>query len=173
MKKASWHNRCRSKIGKVVLNRKRKHCTSSASPAKTRRSIGSSYVSIQPSDVFFVCDGPPGSSGLRNVQTLSIDLKIRQHAELLCDKVLIRKLSSGDMVATECKYHLKCLSSFYRRKPKGHSVEIDAKDVSGHALAIEELVSYIEDFRDCTEYAPVTCLADRTIWCREQVSVCC
>ena len=44
LKRAKWHKRCRSKLGNVILNRKRKS-SPSASPAKRRSSVRSDQSS--------------------------------------------------------------------------------------------------------------------------------
>ena len=66
-----------------------------------------------------ICDQPGGKKiNLYKASTLGIDNKVRASAETLCDKDLIRKLSSGDMVAIDAHYHLTCLADLYRRSDK-------------------------------------------------------
>ena len=42
--------------------------------------------------------------------------RLKGCAELLEDKKLIAKLSAGDLVAQEAKYHLNCLTTVYNRE---------------------------------------------------------
>ena len=42
---------------------------------------------------------------LRKASTLGLDKKVRDCAQMLGDKRLLRKLSSGDMVAIDAVYH--------------------------------------------------------------------
>ena len=44
----------------------------------------------------------------------------RQGASLLCYETLLAKLSEGDMVATEAKYHNTCLCLFYKKVKKNN-----------------------------------------------------
>lgn len=77
---------------------------------------------------------------------------------------LLAKLSPGDMVALEAKYHTKCLVSLYdnARKAKAEGLKgTDPKEtLSGIVFA--ELVMYIEEVHLDGETAPVLKLADLT-----------
>lgn len=60
---------------------------------------------------------------------------------------LLAKLSGGDLVALEAKYHMQCLSMLYIKaqyaKEEGEESEKPRHRLGGLALA--ELVSYIEE----------------------------
>lgn len=64
---------------------------------------------------------------------------------LLSDHELAAKLTEGDMIAREKKYHLNCLAAFYKRcRPKATS----RNDEMPHAIegiAFSDLLSYIEE----------------------------
>ena len=45
-----------------------------------------------------------------------MDKKVREAAAELLDERLIVKLSEGDLVATESKYHKTCLAEFYNKE---------------------------------------------------------
>lgn len=160
--KAQWHNSCRSRIGTTILNRKRKQhlrppSPDNVSPVKTRKCSGATSTDEERGAYFF-CDGPSGSVGMHSVQTMELDQRIKHHAHSLCDKSLLRKLAAaGDMVAAESKYHLACLISFERRIPKFAEPEADDHTVQSNVenLAFEEVVSFIEEFRDSEDSAPV------------------
>ena len=81
--------------------------------------------------------------------TIRVDRRARDCALLLEDKSLLAKLSAGDMVAQEAKYHPKCLAGLYNRVRGLERMEKSAmrdKDMS-HSIALAELVSYIEKSR--------------------------
>ena len=57
----------------------------------------------------FFCGQAAGTDGLHEVTTFQVDQRVRKNAELTGDSWLLAKLSLGDMVALEAKYHTKCL----------------------------------------------------------------
>ena len=62
----------------------------------------------------FFCEKPEaeeGTSSLHNVSTFELDTRVRQCAYQLQDQRLLAKLSGGDLIAQEAKYHLQCLVS--------------------------------------------------------------
>ena len=71
------------------------------------------------------------------------------------------KLSAGDLIAQEAKYHIKCLVSLYNkvRDADAKTAEPDP-DRMNHAVALAELVTYIEEARTDALVAPVFVLAD-------------
>ena len=74
---------------------------------------------------------------------------------------LLAKLNSGDLVALEAKYHIRCLASLYNRARQ--SEESDEQRVSStliEGIVLAELVAYIEDARAANEYATIFKLAD-------------
>ena len=63
----------------------------------------------------FFCGQAAGDDGLHEVTTFQVDQRVRECAKLAGDSMLLAKLSSGDMVALEAKYHSKCLLALYHR----------------------------------------------------------
>ena len=64
------------------------------------------------------------------------------------DSKLIAKLSTGDLIAVEAKYHVACLVKLYNRaRPlkKECSDAIDSSSVDLEELAFAELIGYIEE----------------------------
>lgn len=59
----------------------------------------------------FFCSA--GGSDLRQVLTFAVDAKVHKCATILGDSILLGKLSQGDMIAMEVKYHPACLLSLY------------------------------------------------------------
>ena len=66
----------------------------------------------------FFCGQAAGTDGLHEVTTFQVDQRVCKSAELTGDSLLLAKLSLGDMVALEAKYHTKCLLAFYNRARK-------------------------------------------------------
>ena len=58
--------------------------------------------------ICFFCELPAGTEGLHEASTLQVDRRVKDSASLLEDSLLLAKLSAGDMVALEAKYHTKC-----------------------------------------------------------------
>ena len=73
--------------------------------------------------------------------------RLNNCAEVLEDKKLIAKLSAGDLVAQEAKYHLNCLTTVYNRERAffRQQRENDQNEQERHAYsrAFAELVTYI------------------------------
>ena len=78
-----------------------------------------------------------------------MDDRVRKCAVRLGDKQLLAKLSAGDLVAQEAKYHAKCLVSLYNKARDSKSDQKDShmKNI-GHGIALAELVLYINDTRN-------------------------
>ena len=64
----------------------------------------------------------------------------------VANKPLLAKLSAGDLIAQEEKYHPQCLASLYNkaRDPKATESHVDSIN---HGIAFARLVSYIEEVR--------------------------
>ncbi|CAG2256073.1 unnamed protein product [Mytilus edulis] len=100
---------------------------------------------------------------LREAATYGIDNRVRECAQKLQDTALLAKLSAGDLVAQEAKYHVKCLIYLYR---KASRVANDDESEGGtqsrisHGIALAELVSFIEESRSEDNVAPVFKMSD-------------
>lgn len=160
---AKWHDSCRLKYNKTKLNRalKRKapEDESSSVSAKFTRKEAMSSSNV---NVCFFCDKPDAEgSTLHKISTFEIDTRVRQCAYQLQDQKLLVKLSGGDLIAQEAKYHLSCLVALYnkaRNLVKGDMEE--DPDAVNHGLAFAGLVSYIEESRLDEGIAPVFKLSD-------------
>ena len=94
----------------------------------------------------FVCKKNDLASNLRLASTLKLDKKVRECAILLNDSKLIAKLSTGDLIAVEAKYHAACLVKLYNRArqlKKQCSDATDSSSVDLEELAFAELIGYI------------------------------
>ena len=78
-----------------------------------------------------------------------MESKIRDWATILEDTERLGRLSAGDMVAQDAKYHKKCVSVLHNRVRKAESEgpkhKANEREVSGIVFA--ELVLYIEEAR--------------------------
>lgn len=65
----------------------------------------------------FFCDKPEANEGsaLHIISTFEIDTRVRHCAYQLQDQKSLVKLSGGDLIAQEVKYHLSCLVSVYNK----------------------------------------------------------
>lgn len=65
-----------------------------------------------------LCDAVDYHTNLHSVSTLNANEKIRTAATVLNDHQLLTKLSASDLIATEAKYHLNCLTTLYNNVRK-------------------------------------------------------
>ena len=114
-------------------------------------------------DCVFFCSQKAGSDSLHEVTTLQVDHRVRRSAELTGDSVLLAKLSLCDMVASEAKYHTKCLLALYNHARKAQTVQKQtaSKDDEISGIVFAELVTYIEEV--CLEATPCQFL-NSLIW---------
>lgn len=163
---ACWHKSCRNKINstevKRVAKRKRdsEDNSSKPSPVKTRRSISNvDDVEKKQDNQCLFCDKSDGI--LHKASTFQIDNKVRKYATELHGTKLLSKLAAGDMVAIDATYHAKCIVAFYNRARRKYRESIEDHENSRlHAIAFAELVSYIEEFKECQESLPLFTLAE-------------
>ena len=118
------------------------------SPVKSRRS---SIKAASTNDHCFFCDQPDNQSNLHQAETLKVDKKVRDCAVLLNDGKLIAKLSVGDMVALEAKYHTSCLVSLYNWARNQRSATLKESNTTMSdldELSFAQVVSYIDEKLD-------------------------
>ena len=109
----------------------------------------------------FFCEEKDGPLNLHSASTMDIDKNVRECAGLLNDRKVIAKLSAGNMIATEAKYHTKCLVTFYNRarplKQKAtKSVSDEDSTTDLEKLAFAELLAYIEEHLEFEKPAIIT-----------------
>ena len=117
--KAIFHKNCTRKYRADMLARKRKSQDSEAassvsndlkiSPKKTR----STFSAPNFTDNCFFCDDSEGE--LLLCYTKELSKHVANWAKALSDSKVLAKLSAGDMVATESKYHKICLTGIFNR----------------------------------------------------------
>ena len=79
---------------------------------------------------------------------MNLNNRLHECAQTLNDGKLLTKLSGGDAIAQELKYHCACLSGLYNRershlKPLGKESSESEREQNMLPLVISELVNYI------------------------------
>ena len=64
----------------------------------------------------FLCDKISPASELSQVMTMHTNNRLHECAHTLNDGKLLAKLSGGDAIAQELKYHPACLACLYKRE---------------------------------------------------------
>ncbi|VDI12336.1 Hypothetical predicted protein [Mytilus galloprovincialis] len=169
---AKWHKKCRLKFNTTELKRaqKRQHryISDDGQASLLQEARKSTRLSLPckiglKDYVCFFCDSIEEDEMLREAATYGIDNRVRECAQKLQDTALLAKLSAGDLVAQEAKYHVKCLIYLYR---KASRVANDDESEGGtqsrisHGIALAELVSFIEESRSEDNVAPVFKMSD-------------
>ena len=100
----------------------------------------------------FFCE-KAGQEKLHEASTFRIDRRVRECVGLLKDDKLLAKLSVGDMVALEVKYHQTCLVRLYNRARKLKREENkessnNSSDSIDLLVAFAELIAYLYDERE-------------------------
>ena len=117
---AKWHKTCMLQYNNTLLRRAEKIPIASSSafgssddvPGKCTRSLSSEATTSDAS--CFFC-GESGTETLDGVATYQVDTRVRKCTAQVGDNELLARLSMGDMVALEAKYHSKCLLALYYR----------------------------------------------------------
>ena len=112
----------------------------------------------------FLCDETDEKETLFNASTFNFDSNIREWAQILCDEKLLAKLSTGDLIALEAKYHKRCLTSLYCRVRSQKRRELKEDRETGTEKIIErlvfaELVSFVKE-DETDELSPVMKLSE-------------
>ena len=153
----SWHKSCRDQFNKTKLERimKRKAADEPLSisgvvePKLTRSSMIPVDVSQDNEGICFFCDERAAVKDLSEASTFGMDARVRSAALFVGNQKLLAKLSSGDMIAIEAKYHKKCLAYLYNevRKKKHEEGKVEDQDGMIHSMVFAELIIYLEESR--------------------------
>ena len=164
---AKWHNTCMLQYNNTMLRRAEKRPIASSSafggsddvPGKRTRSLSSEATTSEAS--CFFC-GESDTETLHGVATYQVDTRVRKCAAQVGDNELLARLSMGDMVALEAKYHSKCLLALYYRakttveaEPKIDHAKIGFSQRSEWTAPVPRLLSSTETadnsvLSDCT-----------------------
>ena len=116
---AHYHQSCQLKFNntKYVRAEKRSRVPKADVPVlpACKHSRSQSTEVCVTKNVCFFCGEASGNSGMYEAATFQIDKRVRSCAVQLEDTELLAKLSTGDMVTLEAKYHSKCLVGLYNR----------------------------------------------------------
>lgn len=151
LNKAKWHKSCHLKFApsklikvKEQLGKKRQLESTGADEGlrKSRRSTG---IPSQENCIF--CS--EGTGKLHICATMKLDQNLRIMATEMQDTALLAKISGGDLIAIEAKYHYNCLSAFknryrtYQREKTNNRSNAEESKIRAQVLV--ELISYIEN----------------------------
>ena len=128
---AKWHKSCQTKFH-ITTEKKQvssKDSMLNCSPPKMKIRLGRSTESVTKECCYF-CEGT--SKPLRAVSTYQVDNSVRTSALALHDGKLLAKLSAGDMMAQDAKYHPLCLASLYKRAKSLDNFKQDDSDKINH-----------------------------------------
>ena len=150
---AKWHLSCKVKFNATNLKRAEKRASSSLLtdndelPSKRFTRLNNDEGRSSKDSCFF-CEKPGSEKNrLHEVSTFQVDSRVRTCALKLQDEHLIAKLSAGDLVALEAKYHGKCLASLYNKvqSSEKNGNDEDNGDVANisKGLALAELIAYM------------------------------
>lgn len=148
--RAKWHKSCYLKFNTTKLQRAQKNSKGKRRcldpPVEERKSKRHrSSTSLQAACIF--CDDESGQ--LHNCSTMGLDQELRQIATELQDASLLSRISGGDLIAIEAKYHINCLVAYknrYRSAQRACASESSnsAEENVLQARAFAEVISYIE-----------------------------
>ena len=171
---AKYHPSCRIKFNNTKLKRATEKYESTKHPIAL---CGSPKFIRRPSDESgaprneiivkcVLCEEEAQESSLRKAMTLNLNERLKSCAETLQDRPLLVKLSVGDVIAQDMKYHPACLASLYNRERAVKSKqtaqcksEMEGEKECDH-IALVELVTYIFETQRNGEGASAFRLAD-------------
>ena len=156
--RAKWHNKCKLKFNgkeieraenRTASKRKAEHSEDQPNAKYTRHSSVQYNTCGEETIVCFFCDDEINNGDeKREASTFKLDKNVRKCALDLQDSKLLAKLSAGDMVAIEAKYHLVCLADLYNRAIAFQKKGDEPSNEKVHeGIALAELLEYIEEVR--------------------------
>ena len=173
---AKFHKSCRNRYDNYHYNRvcrKRRVDESSQEQSSTvTLKTRSQYTADNFQPTCILCDEHDSDKNLHHARTLGLDKRIRDAAILLSDDKLLARLSEGDLVAIEARYHKNCLTILGNRvraiKSSKPAADVEYEIIYGVVLA--EIVSYIQECCCVEETIPVFKLsALKTLFCKRLV----
>ena len=142
---ASWHHSCHIKFAKAkvdrIKERKRKQSTDTSSERCSKRKL------LETGNALCIFCGKVSSEKLHEYSTRNAEISLRAMANGMQDNALLTKISGGDLVAIETKYHFSCLLEYRNRhcsylRTKSKEVDTDYERVKARVFV--EVVSYVE-----------------------------
>ena len=163
---AKYHQSCRLMSNNTKLERARKRAASAPSTTcegsnKIRR------TSISEGRECFLCEKEAPASELRQAMTMKLDKRLNECAQNLNDGKLLARLSGGDAVAQELKYHSSCLAALYNKERAYLTVLENEKKCLGslpekdvYPLVFSEVLTYIVETKTSSDSPTIFRLAD-------------
>ena len=110
--KARWHKSCYDLFNSTKLKRaEKRQALESEQPVGGKYTLSASPASLDNCGTCSFCEEySTRNNPLHNVSTFGLDVRVKKCAMVLLDEKLLAKLSAGDLVALEAKYHAPCLS---------------------------------------------------------------
>ncbi|KAG0705544.1 hypothetical protein GWK47_024480 [Chionoecetes opilio] len=157
---AQWHKKCRLKFNKKIFDQQsraeqnqfqdsnlvpvlnRAHTISSCPQAST---VNRAYL--------FFCNKPAGTADLHEAATKEIDKNFGDVPLNWGTLNLLAKLSAGDMIAIEAKYHRNCLRALYNKIRPAAQGRGNADRL--HGIAFAKLVVFM---RTCCRWGQCPCI---------------
>lgn len=92
-----------------------------------------------------------------------MDARVRKCAIQLQDRVLLAKLSTGDLIFQEAVYHSNCLVTLYNKAQRFSENTEGGEEKLHQGIALAQLVAYIEETRaESVDTIPVFKLSELT-----------
>ena len=115
---AKYHQSCRLKFNNSKIKRAQKRASSAIEEKDESPHTHTRKIPRRSPTPFecFLCEKIGQASELRHAMTQQLNDKVNECALTLSDGKLLAKLSGGDVVAQELKYHPACLAALYNRK---------------------------------------------------------
>ena len=107
----------------------------------------------------FFCRESDGKKELHEAATFKLNKNVKKAAALIGNMQLLGRLSAGDMIAQDAKYHTNCLLR-HVRACKTDAKNEECKDATASGIVFAELVMFLEEARYEENVAPVFKLAD-------------
>ena len=159
-RRASWHKSCVLRYNKTKLKRAEKRKSKDGNhedePCRKYTRLGESTITVQNMKCFF-CESDDNTEQLHEASCFRLNERVRECAHVLQDSRLLAKLSAGDLVALEAKYHSRCLVALYNkaeRKTEKHPISQRSDQVT-HGLVLAELLAYMDETRQNSETVPI------------------
>ena len=160
---AKYHPSCRPLFNNTKFQRaqKRKSSSDSQQMGAAQRYVEAVLIASS----VFLCKKQEPKSKLRKAMAMELDQRLNECARNLNDGKLLARLTGGDILAHELKYHRSCLTALYNRE-RGHiaTIEKESKDQSQekeiNPLVFSELLAYIVETKLRTGGPIVFKLAD-------------
>ena len=157
---AVYHKSCKNKINSTELNRALKRCSQGKCDASENAKKSKRGDTKMDAGCCFFC-GEIGSAPLHEFTTMEADQRVREAALATNDGKLMAKLSVGDLVAQEAKYHNACKTSLHNRAKLMTTTKVCEENPSQVLeIALLSVVKHITKTRDTAVEPPIFKMVD-------------